>query len=162
MKSTVYLHPEWKRLLDALYSKLEPDQFYSYQELGQLAGVDIQSTRGRHQFLRFAREVLVRLQLHLENVRAQGYRVVMANEHAECSHRQFRMARRKVQRAGSIAGNTRIGLLSDGEHRLLVNTISRLSRLSTTMQDVDRGMQKDLKQFPAPAPHRLLASKPVG
>lgn len=161
--SRTYRHPEWKRLYDALAPRLDSGQFYDYEALAELAGLDIRSSRGRGQFLRFAREVLDTMQLHFENVRNEGYRVVKAQEHGACAHKQVVMGRRRVKQAARIATNTRIAELTADQCKALADTQCHIASLEATMRSREARIKRAVNQLgPPPTPHRLALPKPEG
>lgn len=150
-----FRHPEWKRLYDAVKDTLELGKFYDYKALNELAGVNIQSSRGRTQFLRFAEEVLERHSFHFENVRKQGYRVVDAYEHAICGSNKVKRARRQVMKGANIVRHTRMESLTPEQARVTTDVMVRLSRLESVVSEQGKNIRKlaaqvEVKRLPHP------------
>lgn len=143
MFEQVHAHPEWKRLIEALSLKLEIGKVYTYDELNELAGVDIRSNRGRRQFFHFAREILERESLHFENVRAEGYRVVHPKEQGSCAIRRVASARRKLKHGGQISSHVRGDMLSPEARAIAIDLSMRIARL----EQVVVGQTKEIKRL---------------
>jgi len=108
-EANIKLYPAWKQLYAKIADKVQPGDLYDYDRLEGLLGLDPRGTPGRGQVLRFAKELLTERNLHLENERNIGYRVVKANEHAKCSLSQMRRAGRRVMqhRRSELRGTSR-------------------------------------------------------
>jgi len=92
-------HPEWKRLKAAIETLLPIKQKFSYAELRELAGVDIQSSRGRRQMLTFQRQALKDWGIWFECDRGNGYYVTAGDEHPGCATKRLDRGRRQTRRA---------------------------------------------------------------
>lgn len=137
-------HPEWKRLWAALRDALAAEQVWSYQELNEIGGIDIQHTaRGRTQFHRFARECLDVLDLHFECMRMQGYRVVRANEHAGCSLARVRRAAKQTTNAVRIVTHVKYEQLTPAERALNANVVAHTSRLLQNLTSEGRVLRRE-------------------
>lgn len=101
-------HPEWKRLYENLLPSLSPSREYSYDELSSMSGIDVTSGRGRKQFHRCAREVLLTHRLYFENIKGVGYRLIHPNETPYSMQRQAGKAIRATKRSCMIGLNSRI------------------------------------------------------
>lgn len=111
-----HVHPEWKRLFSEAGELIASGKnTFTYDELKALAGVDVQTTRGRAQFIRFRKECLNKLCVWLENMRGEGYRVIRPNEHVESAALRVNRARRITRTALAIATNTKFEQLTDAE-----------------------------------------------
>lgn len=105
--NTAHPHPEWKRLAEEIQPLLETRKAFEYPELSLLAGVDIQSPRGRNQFERFRRYALAEWGLWFECEHKVGYRVTQPSEHPGCSMKRVRRGRRQMKKALAIVVKTR-------------------------------------------------------
>lgn len=133
-EQNIFKHPEWKRLLEAISSMLEIGRLYTYEELSEMAGIDIRSLRGRAQFLHCAREVLERYHVHFENVRNQGYRIVQPREQSTCGMARVRSAGRKLKRAARITSRVRHENLTAEESRIMVDLSMRIAKLEISVK----------------------------
>lgn len=109
-------HPERKKILEAIAPHIEAGrEFYSYEELEAITGIDCQSLRGRRQFLAFRKDALERFSVWFENERDKGYRMVKPNEHVDSASLRVKRAHRLQKRALAIVTNTRWESLTDHE-----------------------------------------------
>ena len=138
-----YRHPEWKRLFDEVEALLEPGVLLTYDDLKLAAGIDIKTSRGRGQFYRFADHVLRTLNLHLENVPEQGYRVVLPAEHGRCASREMTRARRRVTKALGISTHVRWEALTVEQSRQLTDLQARAANHERML----RGAVKDIRKI---------------
>jgi hypothetical protein len=123
-------HPEWRRLYTAGAELIAGGKdFFNYEELQSLSGVDIRTPRGRQQFLRFRMECLTKLSIWLENVRGEGYRVIPANAHVDSASIRVNRAKRMTGRALRIATNTRFEELTNQEKKLALDVQSAIGTL---------------------------------
>ena len=88
---------------------------YSYDELREISGLDIQSAKGRAQFLRFRLEASAKFCVWFECDPNKGYRLIPAREHTNSAHSRVRRAGRMTKKALTIATNTRFDVLTDDE-----------------------------------------------
>lgn len=150
------LYPPWKQLYSKIAEDVQPGDLYDYDRLQELMGLDPRNIAGRGQVLRFAKELLTERNLHMENERNIGYRVVAANEHVKCSLSQVKRARRRVAKAGKILAHTRMGDLTDAERTKHVDLQARFLRLAETMATESRRARRVLaeprKTLPLPHP----------
>ena len=140
--TTTHPHPEWKRLVANLEPLLNVKSEFSYSELAELAGVDVQTTRGRSQLIRASREILQRWDKHLEVVRCKGYRVVDAAEHGICASRRVRKARRQLQTAKRIVEHTDLSSLSVSQKSQNLLLGAALGSILQSVKSVDRNVKK--------------------
>ena len=133
----VHPHPEWRRLLDTLGHDLESGEFgrlYSYTELNEAAGVDIQTNRGRKQFHRFQREALVRYSVHFENVRKEGYETVDPSKQGQCAVKRVRKAGRQMKNARRIGTHVQYDKLNASMIAIHTDLMTRIARLDDTVK----------------------------
>jgi hypothetical protein len=140
-------HPEWKQLWHEMNTVLATGQLWGYSELQTIAGIDVRSSRGRAQFLRFAREVEDKLDLHFECERTIGYRVVKANEHGTCSLGRVRRGYRQVKRGEHIASHTRTDELTATEAARLMNVLAHTGRLLSHFAGETKVLRKNEKEI---------------
>jgi hypothetical protein len=95
-------HPEWKQLLSAIKPFLESKNEFSYDELAELAGVDVRTSRGRGQFYKFRKHALVEWNMWFEVEKGKGYRRIPAGEHPAAAVKRVKWAGRKVRMAKAI------------------------------------------------------------
>lgn len=160
----VHPHPEWRRLLEALTPELEIGQrrLFGYEELNTLAGIDVRSSKGRRQFLRFAREALLKYSTHFENVRNQGYRTVEPNEHGGCAVGRVKRARRQMRNAGRIAKNVQWEKLNANMITMHTDLIARIAMLTKTIGDTLRPLHKIAQSIQTGVlPHPLRVNGPA-
>jgi hypothetical protein len=155
MTKRLVRHPEWKRLIDECAPLAQPGRFFTWDELTELAGIDIRSPKGRVQFQRFRNELLMTYQLWLESEYGRGYRVVQPNEHSKSAYKQLQKARRRVKQGARIAANTRLESLTPEERKAQADVLSRLARLEITVTETQEGVRKlvaevDRKRLPSP------------
>lgn len=113
---TTHLHPEWKELFKQIGDQINenPDKkLYLYDELTKIAGINIQSSRGRQQFEHFNRECRKLLNIHWENVRSKGYRIVKASEHAKCAVNRIKKAGKQMKKGKHIIEATALEKLTE-------------------------------------------------
>lgn len=150
-----HAHPESARLFNELASVLEPGQLWSYQDLNAVAGIDIRTHRGRGQFYKFAKRVLLELKLHMECVPNKGYAVVKPNEHAICGLARAARAKRMVRKGLRITANARFDQMTESEAKENANLQVRLAALSGLMTKEVKAAQKEIsgtqqKRLPHP------------
>ena len=109
-------HPEWRVIMTAMAPLIESGKtIYSYSELKEIAGIDIQSSKGRQQFLRFRSEASAKFLVWFECQPGKGYRLIPAREHTSSAHLRVKRASKMTQWALNIVTNTRFDVLSDDE-----------------------------------------------
>jgi len=156
----VYRHPEWKRLYDAILPLVQKGQkFFTYPELTKLAGIDAISDRGRKQVLRCFVELLRDRNLHFENVKNEGYRLVDSSEHASCGNVRLHRARRRVQVGREIVQHTDVGDLTAEQRTAAADVLVRLARVEETLKEHGIEIRKILAR-PERPPHPLLDKNP--
>jgi hypothetical protein len=138
----VYPHPPWKRLYAELKNLLEPDRVLTYDELSVLMGLDVRTNAGRQQFYRCAKEVLLDVSFHLENIPKIGYRVVMAAEHVRCAGQQVKKGRRRIRQGIAIGTHVRFEELTTEQRRFQTDALARLSRLEQAASETLREVRK--------------------
>jgi hypothetical protein len=159
MISKAHAHPEWKRLYEELRSRVEAGQLWTYEELKELAGIDIRTSRGRQQFHRFAKEVLDALDLHFECERTKGYRVVKPNEQATYSLARVRRGQRQVKQAFRIVTHIRLDQMTPTERTLNANVAAHTGRILQQLSSEGRLLRKEERQLKrGERPPRLLLS----
>ena len=135
-------HPEWKRLFESTAPLAEPGRFFSFDELSELAGIDIRSPRGRQQVIKFRRHLLVERELWLENEFNRGYRIVNPRDHGNCATRQFAKARRRIRLGTAIVSHVRLEELSDEERKANADILVRLARIEATVRETHAEIRK--------------------
>jgi hypothetical protein len=132
-------YPEWKTLYDAVCPLIEAGQRdFDYKILTELAKVDVRSDRGRSQFYRFRRALLLDKQLWFECVPGHGYSIVPAGDQSAAANKRVSLAKRKVKMAKSIATNVRWEELN-GEQRIVhAATASLLHEIGNAFQTAAR------------------------
>ena len=131
--------PEWKRLLDAVPPLLDKGvKDFMHAELSELAGVDIQSARGRSQFYKFRKELLKLRSVWLENVVGTGYAIVPAKEHPNVAYRRVKHARRKISQAVAINTFVKHEELNNEQRAMQAATAALLHDLGHAFHDVGR------------------------
>jgi len=116
--------PEWKQIYQRMKNLLPEKQFFTYLELNEIAGIDVQSERGRKQFLRFRNEALWDWQVWFENMPGKGYRVIAAAEHGRASNVYRARAARRMAMACEILMNTDIAKLSPEQQAAHTHLVS--------------------------------------
>lgn len=137
-------HPEWKRLIDSTQELAEPGRFFSFEELSELAGIDIRSARGRSQLVKFRRHLLLERELWLENDFNRGYRIVAPSEHNRCAVNQLRRAHRRVRLGAVIVSHTRLGQLTDEQRKANADILARLARMESAITETRKDVRKIL------------------
>jgi len=147
----VYRHPEWKRLYDFLEPLLAEGMMLTYDSIAEWMGLDPRTARGRTQFLRCKKEILVRLDLLCQNIRKEGYRVIQPNEHVTASRGQLDRGRRRIQEGVRILAHTRLGGLTAQQARIHADALVRTSRILNYVT-VERRPIRKLEQGRLPSP----------
>lgn len=75
-----YRHPEWKRLEDALVPRLTEDVVFTYEELSEMAGINVRTNNGRAHLYRCRKEILKTYGYWLACVPTLGYRIIKNSE----------------------------------------------------------------------------------
>lgn len=147
-----YRHPEWKRLYDYLEPILAVGMLVSYPEIEQWMGLDARTPRGRAQFLRCKREVLVRLNLYFQNVPRIGYRIVEANEHVTSSRGQLDRGQRRIREGVRILVHTRVEKLTQQQAQVHADALVRMSRIHNYVTVERRPMRQSENPPRLPSP----------
>lgn len=141
----IFTHPEWKRLFEAICTMTIENQekkFFSYDELQKLGGIDIRTSRGRQQFERFNKECRSNLNLHWENVREKGYRIVEAAEHALCATRRIKKASKQLKRGKHIAESTDLSKLTQEQVHGVTLVAACIGYISQNLQENTKAIKK--------------------
>ena len=138
MSFEVLKYPEWRQLMAAIQPLLETKTKFSYDELQELAGIDIRGWKGRSQFYKFRRHALKEWQLWFEVIPKYGYAVIPAGEHPKAAAGRVIQARRKVAMARAINGLARIENMTPEQRALQAQTAVLLHELSQTFNRVGR------------------------
>ncbi|HXA25631.1 MAG TPA: hypothetical protein VNW90_25410 [Acetobacteraceae bacterium] len=150
-----YRHPEWKRLLDGIGPLLDRGETnFSYEVLGELAGVDIRTPRGRQQFYKFRAEMQQARRLWFENQPGYGYTVIEPQAHIKASQRRVKQGKRKVGLAKDIVDYVQDEKLTQEQRVTHVAFSAVLSELSKTFLSMSR------KLATAASPKRIDAKPP--
>ena len=161
----VHPHPEWRRLLDNLGHDLEGGEFgrlYSYAELNEAAGVDIQANRGRRQFHRFQREALERYSVHFENVRNEGYETVEPSKQGQCAVKRVRKAGRQMKNAKRIGTHLQYDKLTANQITMHTDLMARIALLNETLKQALTPLRKIAAAVQTGVlPHPLRINGPV-
>lgn len=129
--------PEWKELYAALLPLIEEGKKeFTYEQLDQLAGIDIRSTRGRGQFYKARHELLKEKLLWMEVMSNIGYTVIPAQDHRKSAMRRVSAARRRIGVARAITSHTDIEKLGGDERLLHAATAAVLHDLAKTFRSV--------------------------
>ena len=155
INAIVHAHPEWKRLYEGLVPITQLGQEYKYALLSDLAGVNVRSARGRRQFKRCAREILLTHQVHFENVRNEGYRAVLPVEHSGCALNRMKRARSRLRDGIQILTNTQLDKLTDGARRAHADLTARHAKLLVLHGEEIKGARKlvaEVQQRRLPSP----------
>lgn len=162
-------YPEWRHLWSHFAPILEHGQMLTYAELKSICKLDVQSSRGRTQFLRFKREVLIELRFYLDNIRNEGYRVCYANEYTRPACAQGRKAGRCIARQVTILQHTPVEELTSDERRHHTDQLIRAVRVAraytdneTAMEKAEERYEKRLSPIRAPSPIALPPSQEEG
>lgn len=154
-------HPEWKRLLDEVTTRVteNPDKrLFTYEELESMAGIDIRSIRGRQQFDRFAQESEKILSLSWANVMNVGYRIIEAHEHATYGVKRVQRARKQLKRGKNTVDCTPLEKLNDAQKTA---TLAMQSFIRTLGEYVRKETRKAIKTAHAIENERLLVDKTI-
>lgn len=111
---------------------------FSYQQLKELAGVDILSYRGRAQFYKFRKQALKDWQIWFENVSGFGYSVIEAGAHPKASLKRVGYARRKISLARAINELVRLEQMTPEQRALQAQTAVLLHDLAQSINNVGR------------------------
>ena len=149
---SAYRHPEWKRLYDYLEPILAVGMTVSYPEIEAWMGLDARTPKGRAQFLRCKREVLLRLNLYFQNIPRMGYRIVEANEHVTSSRGQLDRGRRRIQEGVRILVHTRVEKLTSQQAQVHADALARMSRIHNYVTVERRPIRALEKQGRLPSP----------
>jgi hypothetical protein len=130
-------YPEWKTLYDAILPLIQNGQAdFTYDQLGEMALIDVRSGRGRQQFYRFRRELLKTHQIWLENLSGAGYAVIAPKDHTGSAKKRVEYARHKVSQAKAIVRNVRMEELTPDQRLISAAYSALLGQLSKTFHDV--------------------------
>lgn len=155
MNMNIHPHPEWRRLLESTEELAVPGRFFSFEELSELAGIDIRTSRGRSQLVKFRKHLLVERELWLENDLNKGYRIVEAKEHHRCAIGQLRRARRRIRMSAAIVSHTRLADLTDEQRKANADILVRLARIESSVRETQTEVRKlvvesEPKRLPSP------------
>jgi len=140
-------YPEWRQLLDAVRSLRESKTQYSYDDLKELAGIDIRTERGRQQFYRFRKVALKEWNIWFENQQGFGYILIPPGEHSKAAVKRVRSARRKVVMARAINGLVKIDQLTPAQLVLHAQTGALLEDLSQAFNRTGRQLAAAASKF---------------
>lgn len=150
-------HPEWKQLKNSIAPLVEAgEKFFDYETLRELAGIDIKSTRGRQQFIRFRREALKDWEIWFENERDKGYRIVEPCEHLPCSHNRTKQAKRRLTQGLAIATYVKMSELSDAQKTASLQYQALQGAILSELKKIS----KQQRQIIASVEHPQLAPTP--
>jgi hypothetical protein len=135
-------HPAWKKLYAGLKDHIAHGDLLSYKELAIRLDLDPRSNKGRAQFLRCAKQILLDLNLHCENIPKIGYRVVQASEHIRCANQQVTKARKRLGRGLAIAVHIDYSKLTQEQLRLQTDALARITQLQLTTTKTLREVRK--------------------
>lgn len=123
-------HPEWRVLKEQIGALLETKRQFTYDELKQIAGVDIQTPAGRAQFYIFRRHALKEWNLWFEVVPNLGYEVIKAGEHSKAAVKRVRHAGSKVKMAKAIQTHVKLEDMTPQELYLHAHTTAIVESLA--------------------------------
>lgn len=103
MQFEIKRFPQWKQLYEAAVPLIDEGmRQFTYEELSNLAGMDITTDAGRSQFYRFRKTLLREKALWMENDVKKGYSVIAAKDQPTCAYKRVRAAKRKIGMATAI------------------------------------------------------------
>jgi len=142
MDQQFHPHPEWKRLFTAVSPRVETQTEWTYRELSEMAGIDIRSPKGRQQFYRFQKEMLLTLQLCWEVVYGRGYRIIPAHETGIAVTKRVRSSGRRLKKAGMIGRNVRHDQLSREQLAAHHELLSKVAAIHQAVTETKREVRK--------------------
>lgn len=101
-------HPEWRELKKRIEPLLQTKRQFTYDELKELAGIDIQTPAGRGQFYQFRKHALKDWSVWFEVVPNLGYEVIPAGDHSKAAVKRVRQAGSKVRMAKAIQQHVKL------------------------------------------------------
>ena len=141
--------PEWKQLKANIWPLLATKKQFTYDELKELAGVDIQSPHGRQQFLIFRRHALKEWNIWFECVYKVGYDVIPAGQHAKAAVKRVRQARRRIGLAQSIQHHAKYEEMTPAERLLNAQVGALVDSLAHTFHRTGRELSQVAQKFRA-------------
>jgi len=153
-------YPEWRQLRAAIEPLIGTQKKFTYEELSQLAGCDIQSARGRGQFYLFRRHAAKEWRIWFEVVVNEGYEIIPASQHAAAAITRVRQARRKIGVAKSIQEHVRIEDMNDQDvlrHAQISCLVDDLSHTFGTTAKRMAGVASVFKQELSPEALKAIA-----
>lgn len=158
-----YPHPEWKRLFEKIGNIIQEgnhEKTFTYKELNELAGINIKSSRGRQQFERFNKECRSVLNVHWENERNVGYRIVEASEHAKCAVKRAKKARKQMKKGKYILEATQLEKLTEEQKKINLTMISIFGALNQQLEIQNKGLYRIAAAIESPKmiDHKIIDS----
>ena len=150
--------PEWKTLVDRIGALLDAGQvMFTYAELSALAGIDIESHRGRSQFYKFRRHILKERKIWFEVVPRHGYAVVPANDQSKWAAARIPQARRKLALGAAINRHTRMEELTSEQRAINAGVAAIFSGLGKAFLQAGKEYRK-LAAAPEIDPRKIIDS----
>lgn len=112
----------WRILYEELFSKAQPGDVITYQEMGDLLGMNIDDLAERRILQTTIRRVsreLAEDRRALEAVHNQGYRIVLPEDHIKLAKGYQARSSRSLQRGRSVIENVDLGGLSPAQVKLV-------------------------------------------
>jgi len=123
-------YPEWRQLLASIKPFLESKREFSYDELKELAGIDIRTSRGRSQFYKFRKHALAEWNMWFEVEPTKGYVRIPAGEHPRSAVKRVRWAGRRVKMANAINSLAKVEDMTSAQRLIHAQTAALLDDLS--------------------------------
>jgi hypothetical protein len=140
-------YPEWKQLLASIEPLLETKKEFTYDELRELAGIDVRTDRGRQQFYKFRRVALSSWNIWLENIPGTGYIVIPASDHPKAAVKRVWSARRKVRLARAINELAKREEMTSTQLLLHAQTAALLEDIAQTFNTTGRKLAAVASKF---------------
>lgn len=158
-----YPHPEWKRLFNGINKIIQEgnhEKHFTYKELNEISGINITSPRGRQQFERFNEECRSVLNIHWENERNVGYRIVEASEHAKYAVNRAKKAKKQMKKGKYILEATQLEKLTEEQKKINLTMISIFGALSQQLETQNKGLYKIAAAIESPKmiDHKIIDS----
>lgn len=135
-------YPEWRALYDAILPYLDEGiTQFSYDDLSDMAKMNIHENPGRQQFYTFRRHMLKDRQIWFECVHNFGYVIIPAKDHPKAAVRRIDQARRKVNMAGAINRHVHYEELTPDQRVVQAATAAVLHHLAKQFRATSKQLQ---------------------
>src|SRR5262245_57916381 len=141
-------YPEWRELLAKLEPLVESKKRYSYDELKDLCGLDVQhDARGRAQFYKFRKHALVEWKVWFEVESGFGDVVYPAAEHSKSAVKRVRWAKRKVNMARAINEFAKLEEMTPAQLTIHAQTAALIEDLAHTFSSTSRKLSQVASKY---------------